>query len=158
MTRSEFIQNIETLSDLFDFCYDNDITEVTEDVYTEEELQSYVVSEARDYAVEYGWVELRHALDSIADGYDYYRRIGYMEFEEICSSEFEDLKEQTLSLCDEEYDIWDEEDEVEVIYEHTEEQTQESDEEQIPDESITSSDLFAFAHQAYIESRPITKE
>jgi hypothetical protein len=158
MTRSEFIQNIETLSDLFEFCNDNDITEITEGVYSDDELQSYIADEARDYIREYGWVDLRDALDNIPCGYDFYRNTGYMQFDTIDGDEFDGLKEETLRLCDENYDIWDEEDEDEITYVYTEEQTQESDEEQIPDESITSSDLFAFAHQAYIESRPITKE
>lgn len=150
MTRDEFIQHIETLSDLFEFCYEHDITEMTEDVYSEEELQSYIASEVREYARQNGWVYLRDTLDDIAAGYDYYRKTGWMEFETIEDDEFDELKERTLCLCDESF-IWDEEDDDEIVEEIVQES--ESDEEPIPEESITPSDLFAFARQTYDESQ-----
>lgn len=107
MTRTEFLENIETFGELKDFCYDEDCS-LLEDVYDEEGMDSFVNECLMDWARNDTWQELYSRLDDIPTGYDWYR-YEYGDWEVLDGEDFEDYKNDVLEWGDEN-DIWDAED------------------------------------------------
>lgn len=116
MTRAEFIEEVNDIWSLRDFCYDNEIEGVScrDEVYTYDDM-SYDVNECLvDWAREYDWDQLRDMLDEIPTNYDelYVRNYDgdWVEYDDC--DRFGDDKEEVLREVDNYYpEIWDDHEE-----------------------------------------------
>lgn len=109
MTRSDFEDNITLFYELRDFCSEQYIS-ILDEYFDEDDLDENVCDDIQ-YA-DYSWRELRDALRSVPDGYDFYRREGYFDYIGCSEADFEDLKEDVLRIMDER-DGWDPEEDEE---------------------------------------------
>lgn len=118
MTREEFIENVQSWSDLLDFCYDEGC-DYCEDVYDDDAKDDYFDSEIISMARNADdWRDLYRQLEDIPTGYDYYiyDDYGWHGAEE---ADFDSHKSDVLSWGDNR-EVWDEYDEEEG-YEEDEE-------------------------------------
>ena len=71
MTREEFIESVDTISQLIDFC--NDVgCPVCDQFYTEDSMDDYINECLPEWARDNNWYELRDLLESIPTGFDWY--------------------------------------------------------------------------------------
>ena len=98
MTRQDFIDNINYWSELLDFCSDEDC-DVCEDIYSEDARDDCIDEELVDMARNNNWRDMYNILDSIPDGYDYYRQDNYGDWVGV-DDEFDDYKDQVLEWMD----------------------------------------------------------
>lgn len=134
MTRQQFLDEVISFDDLFQFCYDNGYEDCLEDICDQESLNEDVGQDIGEYISSHSWRELRDVLDDIPTGYYYYRRIGWMEYEGA-DDEFEDYKIDVLSRCDRNRDWDEEEEEDESVYETG--GTDEDEDKPAPDEEFS---------------------
>ena len=121
MTREEFIHDITTFDELYDFCYGEDIESLMEDYLNEENSEASDWIEESISNREGGWMDLRESLNELYDQYEgatwYYVGNGELE---VCDEDyFEDLKRDVLTHCDE-HGIFDEDDDDEDFDEEEE--------------------------------------
>lgn len=107
MTRQEFIDQIQTLDQLTDFAYEFDY--VFDDVYSEAAYDDEINDDVSDY--DGSWREIKSWLESLPDGYDFYVRDCWGDWEGRNDDEIDDLKEEFLDWADSEGDVFDEEEE-----------------------------------------------
>lgn len=112
MTRREFVENVTTISDLIDFAYEHDYNDVTEDIYTKDSYEDWMVDTIHSERDLGDIIRIVNELPS--NDYDYYYRDYYGEWYGIedDSGVFFEKKDEILERCDE-CDFWDEEDEPE---------------------------------------------
>lgn len=139
MTRREFIEDITTWRDLIEFCNDNDAYSYVDDIYTNEDMNSYIEREAEEFISENGWTIFRDCLNDISEGHEYYRRDGEMSFEYMDANDLRDLKGEILDDGIVEFDEEDDEEGMEAV---AEEETA-VDAEPTPEEPIGIDALFA---------------
>lgn len=108
MTRSEFLENVDTWGDLLSFCSD-ECCGYCEDIYYEDDRDEYIDNEISDWTS--GWEDLYNYLDCIPTGYDFYQLCNG-EWYGADDSMFDDYKTEVLEWGDN-HDVWDEEDEEE---------------------------------------------
>ena len=103
MTREEFVNDITTFDELYDFCYERDIEFLFDDYKNEadDEVSDWIEDCISD--MDGGWLDLRDTLNKLYDGYEgvgwYY--VGDGELEWCDEDDFEDLKRDVLTHCDE---------------------------------------------------------
>lgn len=121
MTRQEFIDTVDDIDELLDFC--SDIGYELEGVYGEEERDDYINNQVHDMVREYNWEEIRDLLDGIPTGYYFYYMDRWGDWNGRDSDDIDDLKQEVLEYADEN-ELFDPEDEEE---EHPEDETEEED-------------------------------
>lgn len=129
MTRDEFINEIETVGELKDFCYDNDCDEC-DDVFSEEDMNDCVDDDLYEYVRHNDWRDTLSFLENIPTYSDtgYYYRDDYGDFCSLDYDDFDDYKDRVLEWCDNN-DIWDEPDE-----DNTEDVVEIEEEPDVPEE------------------------
>lgn len=156
MTRQDFIDNINYWSELLDFCSDEDC-DVCEDIYSEDARDDCIDEELVDMARNNNWRDMYNILDSIPDGYDYYRQDNYGGWVGV-DDEFDDYKDQVLEWMDD-GGYWDDDDEededdtdffAEELARERETAEQFSDDEQVEDEDFTVGDLINMCSVTFV--------
>lgn len=104
MTRQEFIDNVTTASDVFAFCYDEDL-DYCSGWITNDDLDECLCARISDMTCNNTWDRIRDFLDGIVGGYDFYD--SYNDYCGIGDDDVDNVIEQIL--YDFEFD--DEEDE-----------------------------------------------
>lgn len=108
MTRTEFIENVQSWYDLIDFCYGEGCN-YCDDVYDDERKDDYfnddLVEMARDAD---SWQDMLSNLNDIPEGYDYYIRDDYGDWRGASNDDFDEYKDDVLRWADN-HDVWDEE-------------------------------------------------
>lgn len=102
MTRDEFIVDVVTYYDLYEFCSDNDIYGILDNYFDGDDLNEevdYDLGENRDMA----WHDIRYYLNNIPEGCDFYERVGSFDYigYDNGGEEFENLKQTVLDRADE---------------------------------------------------------
>lgn len=133
MTRQEFIDKIDTYSELMDVT--GDANYYFDDVYDSDAYDDYIYDVARDFNG--GWTEIRDFLDSLPEGYDYYIRDDCGEWSGYYDDDIDYLKDCFLGWADD--NEWFDPEETE----EEEEPEGETQEEQLPE--LTLEDFLAFA-------------
>ena len=111
MTRNEFIENVTEFYDLRDFCCENDMYNIADELYDSDYLDEIMNDRLRNNY----WDDWRSALSDLSDidaRYDWYREDGYGGFEGLTGIDFDDLKQEVLEIGDRD-EIWDEEEDEE---------------------------------------------
>ena len=116
LTRTEFINCIESWDDLIGFCI-NVSCEICDNVIDRESLDEAIEDDIIE-AVEGGmsWLEVRERLCGIDTGYAYYEVEGYMCFKGLSGMDFQSYKRKVASWGNE-YNIWDYDDDEEEVAE-----------------------------------------
>jgi len=141
MTREEFTTNVCCWSDLIEWCNDNNCY-VCEDIYDSYSYDEYINDELSDWAREDSWSELKDRLNGLPDGYDYYRRGDYDDWDGLDDSDFDDFYRDALEWGDE-HGIWDDEEDEDDGEEPLIEDDDVEEEEETPNEDISFGDLFS---------------
>ena len=141
MTRDEFLDDMQDIGDLLNFCGRNDcdvLDHVVDEYSKDDYINEMLVDQARnsDWRDMYSW--LRNVYDN--SGYDYYE---YDDYEgEYRQADYDYCLERVLDWCDEE-EFWDEPDEEdeEFIPQLTDEELYEL--EPVEEEDCSVMDMFA---------------
>ena len=111
MTREEWIDEIDSLSALIDWCRDNsECEDVFEDFIYEDSLDEYIADDIRNF--DWGWDDLRDNLNNISTGYPWYRVDGSFDYVGFHEYDYDEFKDTVLECLDEE-GYFDDEDEDE---------------------------------------------
>lgn len=141
MTRQEFIDDVNSWSELINFCNEYGCDECS-DVYDEsqrdESIDNSLEERARDCNE---WRELYSYLNAIPSGYDYYSYdYDYDEWKGLDDDDFDDYKDEVLDWADDN-DIFEEEYTEE--YEDADDECEEDvEEDELEDEDISLGELF----------------
>lgn len=93
MTRQEFIDDVTTASEVFEFCCDNNLDYCSNWV-EEDELDEYVCSTIEDMTTNKTWDQIRDFLNIIDEGYDFYNKDN--DFMVIGDDDVYNVREQIL--------------------------------------------------------------
>ena len=100
MTRQEFLDSIESFSDLINFCNENDGYQAyTQNIYDNEDYDMEICRRISEYSNENRWEEIRDWLDNLPYGCDYYEYDD--DWSEWKGLEDEDLHERVHELAQE---------------------------------------------------------
>lgn len=111
MTRQEFIDNVENIDELREFC--DEIDYDLEGVYTEEDRDERILDEVSDMVHDCNWYDIRNFLDNQPTGYDFYYCDDWNEWEGRNYTDIDDFKNAVLEYCDDN-GLFDEEEEEEI--------------------------------------------
>ena len=130
MTRQEFLDNVTTFDELQEFCSDVDYYLQEDGAYSAGEYDDYIDNELYELAREEPWRDIRSWLSNLPDGYDYYFRDDWGDWEGRSYRDIYDLKQRVLAYADENdlFDVEDEETE-EYVEEYDEADSEEEPEE-----------------------------
>lgn len=93
MTREEWLDSIDDLCELRDFCLENQILEDEfYDIFTYDSLEDYVRDDMQ-YNDTGSWIQLRDYLDDIPTGYEWYRRNGAFDYEGLDTYDYEGFRD-----------------------------------------------------------------
>lgn len=106
MTRQEFIENVNSFYDLLNFCSDQGIDELCNDIFDASYLNDILLESIRDMD---DWEAIRAFLQQIPPRCEYYREDGYGGYEDA-DPFFDEYKNYVCQNMDENND-WDEEEE-----------------------------------------------
>lgn len=108
MTRTDFMENITSLTDLVRFCFEEDC-DICEDLYEDDAYDEQVEEDIVDSG--FGWRALRDYLNDLPAGYPWYRRDGTLDYVGIeeDGDEFEDYKSEVMNWMDER-EYWEDDD------------------------------------------------
>ena len=109
MTRQDFLDIYDDFYELKNFCSEHGCYEL-DDVYDSDDRDYYINEELAENRE--GWRDVLCWLRNIDDGYNWYERNEWGEWNGICDDEFEDYRDRVLDWC-EENGIFDEEEEEE---------------------------------------------
>lgn len=113
MNRQDFVDNINYISELIEFCNDYGYESHIEQIYDDEQRNDAIeeqINERREYE---RWWEIRDWLYNLESegSYDYWRLDDYGDWYGLDDSDFEDMKESVLRELDEDNFFDNEEDE-----------------------------------------------
>lgn len=152
MTRQEFIVDLCDFDQLRDFA--DTFSYEFDDVYTQEQYDSEI--DDRVSEDDLSWQDLRDYLTSLPDGYDFYTRDQWGDWEGRHSDDIDDLKAAFLNWADGEDDVFDpeeeEEDEEDWEGEADEQEETPEDGEPVPESEFTMDDLLSIVWGKSAES------
>ena len=106
MTRDEFIEEINSFSDLINWCSENNC-DVCSDIWYCDSYDEWVSQKIEELGSDgSSWQYIRDRLNSMESGFDWYRMDRYGDFVGIDDDDFEDYKDAALEWGDD-TDIWD---------------------------------------------------
>ena len=129
MTRNEFLENVDTFSNLIDFC-DEIGSDVCCDLYYYEDLNEAILDDLREDPPR-DWCELRDCLNGIPEAPYWYVRNGWLDYESA-DDRFDEFKQMVLDEADDNGDF-DADEEEENEEEPVEEEAGEESEVSEPD-------------------------
>lgn len=145
MTRQEFIDDVLDFQQLVDFA--SEFGYEFDDAYSEESYDDVINDELTEN--DQGWQDVKDWLNSLPDGYDFYIRDRWGDWEGRSSDDIDDLKEEFLNWADDDGGVFDEEyEEEEAEEEEAEEEEleeEETEEESAPETDFTLDDLLSIA-------------
>lgn len=124
MTRQQFEDEVESFGDLMDFCSEHGLWDLDE-VCDDDAKDEYIDEDLRE--CDWGWLDIRDALDNIPTGYDWYRRNGYLDFDALDEYDFEHYKEDVFNHAEESGCFDEEEEEQPEPEEHSGETDEEAE-------------------------------
>lgn len=148
MTRSEFLDDVNSWSELISFC-DEYGCDYCSDIYDEEQRDDVLNGRMYERARQDSWRDVYEWLDEIETGYDYYREDDYGDFVGLDDSEFDSYKDDVLSWMDingywDDEELEDEDDEIE---ESASEPIEE--EEAVEEEDFSAAELIGMCSVAF---------
>lgn len=103
MTRDEFLDEITTFSDLYDFCIHNGYDDMVGDLSTRDDIEDEIDDDIYSFLGDYMWYELRDRLDNIDLDGDWFRKDGRLDY--VCvDDDFDDWRDELLDSLD--YNEW----------------------------------------------------
>ena len=87
MLLREFDEQVTDISDLIEFCWENDIYEW--DFYTEDSYNDAINEELSERADNDNWWDVRDWLENVTSGYDYYYRTDCGDWYGVSDSDFD---------------------------------------------------------------------
>ncbi len=111
MTKTDFLDDIDTWSRLMDFC-DEENCDICEDVYDKDEVDSKIDEDIIEELRYTPWQNIRDNLNNIPEGSEYYYRQDSLDYSALDDIGFDNYKDRVVDWMDEN-ESWDEEDENE---------------------------------------------
>lgn len=150
MTRQEFIDDLCDFDQLRDFA--DTFGYEFEDAYTQEQYDIEVDNQVREGGL--SWQDIRDYLRNLPDGYDFYIRDRWGDWEGRYSDDIDDLKEAFLNWADDEDDVFDPEEGDEEDQEEEADEREETSEdgEPVPESEFTMDDLLSIVWGKSAES------
>lgn len=146
MTRQEFIDDVTSWWELLDFC-NEEFCDYCDDIYSsdarDDEINEYDLD---DWARNYTWRQLLDILSELDDGYEYYRKDEYGEWESLSDYDFDNYKDDVLRWADDN-DVF-EDDEEEDPADYGIEDDDELDDE-VVEEPMSMFELFSDCQDKY---------
>lgn len=145
MTRQEFIDDVCDFQQLVDFA--NEFEYEFDDIYSEESYDDMINEELTEN--DQCWQDVRDWLQNLPDGYDFYIRDRWGDWEGRSSDDIDDLKAEFLNWADDDGGVFDEEYEEEEAEEEEleaeEPESEEPEEEPALETDFTLDDLLSIA-------------
>lgn len=138
MKRSEFDDEINSLSDLIDFCSEEGCP-ICDDLIDDDSRDEYISEDLESMVRDEGWRDIRSWLDNIPTGYDYWIRDQWGDWEGYDEYQYEGFADDVVEWMDE-HEQWDPEDEEEETVDDAEDQMEEEEELWVEDEDQLSID------------------
>ena len=139
MTRQEFIDDVNTIWELLRVAVDYDYE--FDDVYSGEQYNDEV-NEQLSYD-DRSWRDIRDCLDNLPDGYDFYIRNRWGEWEGRGEDDIDDLKAQFLTWADDDGEIFEEEEDDEEYNEESPDDSEPEVEDPEPEPDFTLDDILS---------------
>lgn len=162
MTRQDFIENVNSWSELIDFCYDEDCDEC-ENIYSEDSMDEQIDESLGIWIENYRWWDLKDILNDLpTDGDYFYCESSDTKWRALDDEDFENYKERVLlwmdrgEYWDEEYDEEDEYLEEENPPLNSEAQIESEDLVPIEDEDISVMELLSACDKELNSIKDIT--
>ena len=115
MTRQEFLDTVQDIDDLYNFCCDNGFDGYFDDIYSSDNIEELICERVNDITRHNSWTDARDFLNDIPDGYDWYRVSSYdNEISGMSDDDFADLYRDVLDYLDD-IDWFDDEEELELV-------------------------------------------
>lgn len=139
MTRSYFLDQVNSWSELIDLCSDEGC-DICSDIYSNDDIDSMIDDDVAEAIRSESWRYIRDNLADIDTDYDYYRCDGMFDYVGMDDTDFDTYKDDVLDWMDD-CDRWEpEEDEEEEEEEYVEEEPQEAPP---PQEDFSVGDLIS---------------
>lgn len=108
MTKAEFYADIETVSELIDFCGRFDCYHIVEDIRESSDFDAWIWDQMDDLSRHWYWTELRDVLAVLDPPMgDYFLPGDNLSYSEIDESDLNDYKDRVVDYLD--YGFWDDE-------------------------------------------------
>ena len=120
MTRQEFIEEVATIDEFQQWCYDNDEDDRIEGWFHEDDFGETIDNDVRECISQDSWEYLRDCLNNVNQTSEsgWFRYNGWFDYEPIDEYELEALKQSVLD-SDFEFDEEEEDDDEDGDEEHT---------------------------------------
>ena len=155
MTLTEFNENITSYSELINVCYDEDLYDQIEDLYSDESRNELIDDDLRSRIEHDAWYEISDWLCGIPTGYDFYRVDEYGDWTGLEDGDdyFFELKDQIRQAMDDN-GLFDEEEEEEA---DSDEEECGSEEDDLSDEVSKSVNIDGF-EDLFVSASTAVKE
>lgn len=149
MTRNEFLNDVNSWSELISFC-DEYGCNYCSDIYDEEQRDDVINERMYERAREDSWHDVYSWLDNIETGYSYYMEDDYGDFVGMDDSEFDSYKDDVLEWMDSN-GYWDEDDDEDEPDDTDEDffEDEPIDDEPVEDEDFSATELMGMCCAAY---------
>lgn len=155
MTRSYFLDYVDTWDALLEFCRDENC-DICEDIYDSEGIDDIINDSLPDLIRNEGWETVRDTLYDIPTGYDYYRCDGSFDYVGMGDDDdFDGYKEDVLNWMDDGGYWEDEDEEDDDEYEEAAPEPEDNEESPVESEDFSVNELFGMC---FVSMTSIQKE
>lgn len=114
MRREDFVNEMTSWGEVTDFCVEAGLDDLIDDIYSSYNMARSMDEDIPEYLQHNDWDELKDALNNIDEGYDYYRRYGFMEWTGLDDySDLDDFVQEVKEYIDDNCpDLWDSDEDV----------------------------------------------
>lgn len=114
MSKREFLEDHPYVSNLLDYAYEHDVYAVTEDLIYEEDIDSHIEDQIREFLNNDSWSRLSSYLDDISTGYSvYWIGDGWFDYRGIDEDDYDEILQMIVDDLGEDYVYGEEEPEEE---------------------------------------------
>lgn len=109
MTKAEFYEQVHSISDLIDFCYEYGFEEVTDGIKSSDDFDEWVWDTLEEERASHYWYEAKEWLHNlVAPGGEYFIITGRLTYDDVYEEDLDVYMERVVELGDQ-CDFWDEE-------------------------------------------------
>lgn len=142
MTRLEFSENIRTIGNIIEFCWDNNYDEFVEDIIPSDRLDERVCDIIREMTYNTSFVAIRNFLNDIEPGYGYYREDTYFSIGHLTDDDFCDMRDELYERLEDDGFFEEDGEDGDVEAQYFENENAQMDKDKEVEDSEVSDDAF----------------